>query len=644
MCLINNIFDTGEIPDILKTGLLTPVYKKKGEKTHSVNYRGITVLPVVCKIIETIIRNRIRPICDNVQNPYQRGFTQNASPLNSALILEEFIRESKDNNLTAYIILLDAKAAFDVVDHQHMLRRLFQAGIQDKHWTLVQSLHQNATSSVKWENSISDPFDVTQGVRQGGILSADLYKLYANPVMDRIQMSNIGGCIGNILSNQSGCADDLTLNTNSSSDSQILTDIAVDNSDMERFELQVKKSVEIVVYPKDKKAPDENPVIYMRNDEMKQVDSATHLGIIRSSSTQKTAKLNVEENIKKARRTVYSLIPSGLHGNSGLDTETKIHLIKTYMIPVLLYGMELIMPNKTLLKELETFQKKIIKQILAVPNNTADPAIYILTGLLPIEAQIDKKVLTLFNNICNQKDTSVEKQIAWRQSSVKTLKSHSWFIAVKKLLWKYDLKDITYYLENPIPKLEWKRNVTSVVNKYWQEEIVSPVPFYEKLCFINCDLYTPGKIHPILQFDTQSVKDNTRLPSKLKFLCGSYVLQTNRQKFNKAEIDPTCMLCGESKETLEHFILSCTSLSTVRDPILKDIQYELQHRQDIMFSNLCVNDKIQLILDCSVLVNNMKIKHRKQKLQELSTLELHNRRLVHNLYFVRYQKLKQLNK
>ena len=85
-----------------------------------------------------------------------------------------------------------------------------------------------------------------------------------------------------------------------------------------------------------------------------------HLGIIRSSSTQKTAILNIEENIKKARRTIYSLIPSGLHGNSGLDTETKTHLIKTYMIPVLLYGMELIMPtlNKTLLKELETFQKK----------------------------------------------------------------------------------------------------------------------------------------------------------------------------------------------------------------------------------------------------------------------------------------------
>ena len=107
------------------------------------------------------------------------------------------------------------------------------------------------------------------------------------------------------------------------------------------------------------------------------------------------------------------------------------------MLRVLLYGLELIMPTKTLLKELKTFQKKIIKQILNIPINTADSAVYILSGLLPIEAQIDKKILTLFNNICRQEDSSVEKQIAWRQITVKTLKSNSWFITVKIILLKY---------------------------------------------------------------------------------------------------------------------------------------------------------------------------------------------------------------
>ena len=170
---------------------------------------------------------------------------------------------------------------------------------------------------------------------------------------------------------------------------------------------------------------------------------------------------------------------------------------------MLLYGLELIMPNKTLLNELETFQKKIIKQILNIPSNTADSAVYVLSGLLAIEAQIDKKILTLFNNICRQEDSSVEKQIAWRQLTVKTLKSNSWFIAVKKILWKYKLEDISFYLENPITKLKWKNEINKIVNEFWNEEINSVVPYYEKLCFMNCELYTPGKIHPLLQLDTQ---------------------------------------------------------------------------------------------------------------------------------------------
>ena len=53
--------------------------------------------------------------------------------------------------------------------------------------------------------------------------------------------------------------------------------------------------------------------------------------------------------------------------------------------------MELITPKGLALELLEKFQKKILKQLLSVPPNTPDPAIYILSGILPIEAQIHKK-------------------------------------------------------------------------------------------------------------------------------------------------------------------------------------------------------------------------------------------------------------
>ena len=158
--LKNHIFDNWYITESLKTGELPPVFKRNRSKNNSTNYRGITILPVICKIIEVkcIMKEQISPQCDRDQNPYQRGFTRNDSPLNAGLIVEEFLSESKDNNLTAQLILLDAKSAFGVVNHDHMLRRNFHIGVQDKHWTLISNLHRDASSPVKWFREQSSSF------------------------------------------------------------------------------------------------------------------------------------------------------------------------------------------------------------------------------------------------------------------------------------------------------------------------------------------------------------------------------------------------------------------------------------------------------------------------------------------------------
>jgi len=59
--IYNSIFQLGVVPDLIKTGLLTPVYKNKGSRNKSTSYRGITVLLVLNKIIEAIIKIRIQP-------------------------------------------------------------------------------------------------------------------------------------------------------------------------------------------------------------------------------------------------------------------------------------------------------------------------------------------------------------------------------------------------------------------------------------------------------------------------------------------------------------------------------------------------------------------------------------------------------
>ena len=69
--LINKIFEAGHVTDSMKLGLVTPVFKKKGSNTHSKNYKGITVIPILTKLLETIIRSRFKPLILENQNNLQ---------------------------------------------------------------------------------------------------------------------------------------------------------------------------------------------------------------------------------------------------------------------------------------------------------------------------------------------------------------------------------------------------------------------------------------------------------------------------------------------------------------------------------------------------------------------------------------------
>ena len=183
---------SGEIPDFLKTGLVSPIFKKKGDKHEVKNYRGITVLPVLLKILEYVVREKMRPVIDPQQSVLQRGFTKNTSPMNCSLIVEEFVRESKDCKQIAYIALLDAKSAFDVVNHDHLMRKLYHMGVENELWKVINNLHRNAPSSIKWGGHNSETFPINLGVRQGGILSADLYKVHINTLLQKLQNIHIG--------------------------------------------------------------------------------------------------------------------------------------------------------------------------------------------------------------------------------------------------------------------------------------------------------------------------------------------------------------------------------------------------------------------------------------------------------------------
>ena len=432
------------------------------------------------------------------------------------------------------------------------------------HWFIHYMKEQSQRFNGR--GAVTEQFDVGQGVRQGGILSTDLYKVYGNGLLDRHTTSGLGCHIGEICCVAPTCADDLAAATSSLTALQKIVFNSVDYSIMERYLLQPVKSVIVAMlkHCKDQAKLSEEINITMNGVRMPVVQEAMHMGILRSQDSQESA---VTHNIEKARRTVYSLMSAGFHGDNGLDPDTSIHLLQTYVLPVLVYGLEVLLPRKVLMERLNRIHKKFLKMILSLPETVADPAVYVLSGAAPIECVIHKRALTLYGNICRLSEDTVEKQLARRQLSVKGYRGSSWFVEIRKLLLKYGLPPAWELLDDPPTKFRWKRLLSRHVNTYWSEQIKSHAVLYSSLKYLYVDHYFPGKKHPCIQA-VSGTRDVPRVSVKAKLLTGTYILQVNRVAFNQNEVSPLCLLCQENDETTEHFLLQCPVLSCVRQPLL----------------------------------------------------------------------------
>ena len=103
---------------------------------------------------------------------------------------------------------MDVKSAFDVVVHENLMRKLYHNGVGGLNWLLINSLHQESLTSVKWQGQLSESYVNKQEVQQGGVLSTDLFKVYDNGLLDRVQHSGRGAKIEKIGIEAPACADD----------------------------------------------------------------------------------------------------------------------------------------------------------------------------------------------------------------------------------------------------------------------------------------------------------------------------------------------------------------------------------------------------------------------------------------------------
>jgi len=188
--IITDIFNLSillnKFPNQCKKAKIRPIFKK-GSKVEAVNYRPISLLPLISKIFEKCIHEQLQVYLTKFDIIYklQSGFRSDFSTDTCLSYLHDKILKGFNNGEYTGMILIDLQKAFDTIDHKILLQKLKYIGFSASATDWVKSYLTNRTTFVEIEGFKSSEKEIKCGVPQGSILGPLLFIIYVNDVSGR---------------------------------------------------------------------------------------------------------------------------------------------------------------------------------------------------------------------------------------------------------------------------------------------------------------------------------------------------------------------------------------------------------------------------------------------------------------------------
>lgn len=266
---------TSTFPHEWKQAKVTPIFKD-GDRSDVSNYRPISVLSTVSKIIERAVHDQLYSYLteNNILHPSQSGFRSGHSTNTALLDVSDFILNNMNSGKATAALFLDLKKAFDTVDHDILISKLDDFGVKGSALNWFKSYLTDRSQIVSVNSNFSDPQGINIGVPQGSILGPLLFIIYINSLPINVTCK----CVM--------YADDTTLLCSSTDPEELKSDLSLNLNrigkwfQVNKLTLNVKKT-KLMVFgsPHILKTFDNISLTY-NSDVIDRVDSYKYLGVM----------------------------------------------------------------------------------------------------------------------------------------------------------------------------------------------------------------------------------------------------------------------------------------------------------------------------------------------------------------------------
>jgi hypothetical protein len=357
--LFNDIYDTGQIPkDWLRSTFIA--LPKTPRANFCKDHRLISLMSHFLKLFLRIFHTRLFKKCEEVSGWSQFGFKNGLGTREAIFSMQTLIQNCLDQRKDVFICFIDYEKAFDNVKHELMIKYLQELGLDAKDIRIIANLYWNQTATVRLQNSNeTEDFSIKKGVRQGCILSPMLFNLYVEKAFaEAVADSNKGIKVNGIFVNNIRYADDTAIVADNIEDLQCLLNDLTLASEARGLKINIKKTKSMIISRNDYP----NAKIYVSGEEIEQVRQFKYLGCLLNEGWD--PENEIKSRVEQARNAFLRL--RKFLTDRKLDFNLRYKMLKCYVWPVLLYGMEAWTLKASSINKLEVFEMWCLRRMLRI--------------------------------------------------------------------------------------------------------------------------------------------------------------------------------------------------------------------------------------------------------------------------------------